>query len=108
MNGKLKESELNKIISALIKRAVGYYDEEVLEEYVVEGDENKLVKKKVTRKYIAPDLSASKLLLDYFNKTPDGNYDNMNDAELDAEADRLYQEYQDLKKQNTISKEDYL
>ena len=100
----LKSAELKKIISALIKRAVGYNDEEIQEEYIYDENGEKLIKKKVIKKYIAPDLSASKLLLEHFNVSVQNNYQNMSDEELDVEIDRLYEEYQKLKLNNDVFK----
>ena len=98
MNDKsLKDSELKKVISALIKKAVGYDDIEIQEEFTYDENGEKLSKKKVIKKYISPDLSASKLLLEHFNSSIQDNYSNMTDEELDQEAERLYSEYQKLK-----------
>ena len=97
MDEKLENDKLKKILSALLKKAVGYNDKEVLEEYVADGTNMQLIKKKVTTKFVPPDLSASKLLLEYFNVNMEDSYENMTDSELDAEADRLYSEYQKLK-----------
>ena len=54
-----------------------------------------LVKKKVTKKFVPADLTASKMLLDYYG-TKTSNYDSMSDVELDREAIRLFKEYQSL------------
>ena len=103
MDEGLNSDKITKIISALIKKAVGYNDKEIIEEYQYDEQEMKLIKKKVTTKYIPPDLSASKLLLDYFKVEPSVQYENMTDSELDAEAERLYKEYQKLKQQNIMA-----
>ena len=49
---------------ALIKCAVGFDTSEVVEEYAADGDELKLVKRKVTRRDVPPDIKAVKMLLD--------------------------------------------
>ncbi|MDE7076567.1 MAG: hypothetical protein K2O62_04525, partial [Clostridia bacterium] len=49
---------------ALKKCAVGLSASEVVEEFAVEDGELKLIKKKVTRRDIPPDIKAVKLLLD--------------------------------------------
>ena len=103
MDGKLENDSITKIISALIKKAIGYNDEEVIQEYSTDGNELKLIKKKVTTKFVPPDLSASKMLLEYFNVQNPSKYENMTDEQLDAEADRLYSEYQKLKYDNLLS-----
>lgn len=55
----------NDIKSALIKCAVGLSASETVEEFAVDGDgELKLVKRKVTKRDIPPDIKAVKMLLD--------------------------------------------
>ena len=50
---------------ALIKKALGYEQTEVVEEYVSgEEGEIKLTKKKVTKKNVPPDITALKILLE--------------------------------------------
>ncbi len=49
---------------ALTKCAVGLSASETIEEFAVEDGELKLVKKKVTRREIPPDIKAVKMLLD--------------------------------------------
>ena len=49
---------------ALIKCAVGFATSEVVEEYAVDGDGLKLVKRKVTKRDVPPDIKAVKMLLD--------------------------------------------
>ena len=53
-----------KVKDALAKCAVGLSASEVTEEFAVENGELKLIKKKVTRREIPPDLKAVKMLLD--------------------------------------------
>lgn len=52
------------IKNALKKCAVGFDTSEVVEEFAVENGELKLVKKKVTKRDIPPDIKAVKMLLD--------------------------------------------
>ena len=56
--------EDNGVMQALRRCAVGFETGEVVEEFAVEGGELKLVKKKVTRRDIPPDIKAVKMLLD--------------------------------------------
>ena len=70
---------------ALIKKALGYDATEVVEEYVGDGDEIKLSKKKVTTKNVPPDMSALKFLLDESQK----DVGEMSDQELYEEKVRL-------------------
>lgn len=68
---------------ALTKCAVGLSASEVVEEFTVENGELKLVKKKVTRRDIPPDIKAVKMLME------EGDLSAMSDEELEAEKDRL-------------------
>lgn len=68
---------------ALTKCAVGLSASEVTEEFAVEDGELKLVKKKVIRRDIPPDIKAVKMLLD-----SDGGV-NSTDEELAAERENL-------------------
>ena len=81
-----------KLKDALIKKAVGYVSKEWVDELVVDPDtqEMKIVKRKVTKKQIAPDLSAAKLL---FEITGDKTYDlsSMSDDDLQNERQKLLQ-----------------
>ena len=92
---EVEKNKLNKIKDALVKKAVGYYADEVVEEYVCEDGVEKLIKKKVTKKYVPGDMSASKMLLEFFTENSD-TYNNLTDEELDKEAIRLFREYQKL------------
>lgn len=75
----------NEIINqALLKKATGYDALEVITEYVVDDDGERVVKKKVTKKAVPPDITAIKMLLSNVK-----NYDDLSDEELLAERDRL-------------------
>ena len=72
--------ELDK---ALYKKAVGYETDEIVEEYVCdEGGDFKLNKKKVTKKYISPDL-------DKLNSTKTNKFKDLTDEELLLEKKKL-------------------
>lgn len=68
---------------ALKKCAVGLSASEVVEEFAVEDGELKLVKKKVTRRDIPPDIKAVKLLLD------SDDLSAATDGELEEEKSKL-------------------
>ena len=84
-NKRKKQIDKNDLEQALIKKALGYDATEVVEEYVGDGEEIKLSKKKVTTKNVPPDMSALKLLLDETQK----NVSEMTDQELYEEKVRL-------------------
>ena len=84
-NKKQKQVDKRDLEQALIKKALGYDATEVVEEYVGDGDEIKLSKKKVTTKNVPPDMSALKFLLDESQK----DVGEMSDQELYEEKVRL-------------------
>ena len=71
-----------KIKKALIKCATGLKSQEVVEEFAVEEGELKLVKRKVTKREIPPDIKAVKLLLD-------GEGEEISDEALEEEKQKL-------------------
>lgn len=88
---KLKE----KLTKTLIKKATGYQVEESVCEYGVEDSEVKLIKKKVSTKYYAPDLNAINILLN--EKQVD--YQNLSDEELEQEKERILNLLKQLEKE---------
>lgn len=69
---------------ALIKCAVGLSASEVVEEFSADGDGRlKLVKRKVTKREVPPDIKAVKMLMDGECVT------EASDEELAAERERL-------------------
>lgn len=79
MVGENKENVKN----ALARCAVGLSASEVVEEFVVDNGELKLVKKKVTKREIPPDIKAAKMLLE------SESLSTVTDEELTAERERL-------------------
>lgn len=75
--------EEGNVKEALKKCAVGFGTSEVVEEFAVEDGELKLVKRKVTRRDIPPDIKAVKMLLD------DEDISAMSDEQLESERQRL-------------------
>ncbi len=92
---ELDKSKIKKIKDALVKKAVGFYSDEIVEEYAYEDGEEKLIKKKVTKKYVPGDMTASKMLLEFFGDNSN-QFDSMTDEEMDREVVRLFREYQKL------------
>ena len=82
INQKLKE--------ALVKKAVGYLSKEWVDELAVDKEtgEMTVVKRKVTKKQVPPDLSAAKLL---FEITGEKQFDlaSMSDDDLQNERQNL-------------------
>lgn len=93
-----KEFEYNKKLNkALVKRALGYLNKEVTEEFCKE-DEGKMVltKRKVTKKNVPPDISAVKVLLEIYGENKDLVFANMTDEELLIERDKLIEKLKNV------------
>lgn len=69
---------------ALKKCAVGFDTSETVEEFAVQDGELRLVKRKVTRRDIPPDIKAVKMLLDGWQ-----DIGELSDEELAAEREKL-------------------
>lgn len=75
---------------ALIKKALGYEAIDEVKEYAVDENEKmKLTKKKITKKFVSPDIAAAKTLLEYYFDENKNEYEAMSDEELLAERERL-------------------
>lgn len=82
---------------AIYKKAVGYETDEIVEEYVYdEFGDLKLNKKKVTKKYVSPDLQSVKMLLDKL-KGRENRYKNYSDEQLLEEKQKLLEKLSQLK-----------
>lgn len=84
-NGNNFDDKLNKV---LVKRALGYSYKEVIEEYQQDGDDLKLIKKKVSKKIVPPDINAVKILLDK-NNEDELCFDSLSDEELEKMKEEL-------------------
>ena len=74
---------------ALLKKALGFETEEILEEYLPDDDGNaKLCKRKVTKKFNPPDISALKFLMEQAEFSQE-EISNMTDKQLEDEMNRL-------------------
>ena len=82
--------EEDKIKKALMKKALGYDANDIVEEYVIDEDGvTKLSKKKITKKHYSPDISAVKVLLERYYKTYEEKVLDMTDESLQKEKTRL-------------------
>ena len=78
-----------KLKEALLKKALGFQSDEIVEEYLPdENGEPVLSKRKVTKKFNPPDINALKFLLDQSGLSDDET-SHMTDKELEAEKERL-------------------
>lgn len=80
-----------KIMSELLKKALGYDVEEIVEEFLVDEESGKLKKnkRKVSKKHIPPDLPAVKAIFELCEKETKTKYENMTEEELLKEKKRL-------------------
>jgi hypothetical protein len=79
------ENRDDSVKNALKKCAVGFDTSEVVEEFAVEDGELKLVKKKVTKRDIPPDIKAVKMLLE------GESCESLSDEQLIEEKNKLMQ-----------------
>ena len=79
---------MDEVKDALLKRALGFDSDEIVEEYVTDDSgKSVLSKRKVTKKYTPPDMSALKVLIEQAEF--DDEISHMTDKELLREKDRL-------------------
>lgn len=69
---------MKKLESALLKKALGYTCEEVVEEYGHTEEGFSLTKKKVTKKHVPPDLAAIRAYLEM-----EGTDDRLREMSMD-------------------------
>lgn len=90
----------DEIKDALIKKALGFSCDEIIEEYSADEKGNPiLVKRKLTKKFNPPDVSALKLLIEQSNSFDD-QINKMTDQQLLNEKNRLLQLLKEKEKQN--------
>ena len=70
--------------AALRRRALGFETDEVVEEFAFQEGEAVLLRRKVTKKAVPPDVTAAKMLSE--EETP---LSALSDGELKAEKERL-------------------
>ena len=93
--GCMEDDEIKK---ALLKKAVGYVSDEIVEEYVTDEKGNAILsKRKITKKYNPPDVSALRFLLE---QDECDDYSNMTDEQLRTEKERLLQLLKEKEKEN--------
>ena len=94
----LTESDVFK---ALNKKALGYDTTETIEEYSLdENGEEKLVKKKITKKSVPPDISAVKVLFDLKSLENDIDIKNLTDEELDEKIEQILKQLKEQEDDN--------
>ncbi len=86
----MQNVEDDSVRDALKKCAVGFGTSEVVEEFAMDEGELRLVKRKVTRRDIPPDIKAVKMLLD------DDDLSAMTDEQLEREKEKLMQQLKEV------------
>jgi len=85
-----------ELMDALYKKAVGYETSEIVEEYNDVGD---IVKRKVSTKYIPPDVTALKI---YVEERGRGDLTRFDDEELIKEKERLLKLLWEMERNETV------
>ena len=81
---------------------MGYGVSEETVEYVTDDSGKEVVsKRKVSKKYISPDASALRLLIEHFYSQNSRQVENMTDEELEEERDRIIQMLKEEEKNAT-------
>ena len=83
----------DNIDQAILRKAVGYDVQEIVEEY---SGENELLKRKVSSKHMPPDMTAIKTVLDI--KSQQNDFANMSDSQLEELKTKLLGQLTDLTK----------
>ena len=85
---------------ALLKKALGFSSDEIVEEYSLDESGNSILnKRKVTKKYNPPDISAMKILLEKEDLTDD-KLSHMTLSELKKEKRRLLKQLKEEEEQS--------
>lgn len=90
MQGETKVND-DEIKNALLKKALGFESDEIVEEYVTDENGNAVLsKRKITKKFNPPDINALRFLLEQ-GDISDDDISKMTDKELLHEKNRLLQ-----------------
>lgn len=93
----MDEKEIKR---ALLKKAIGFECDEVVEEYTTDENGNAVLsKRKITKKFNPPDISALRFLLEQESLTDD-EISKMTDEQLLLEKQRLLQLLKEKEKED--------
>ena len=80
-----------EVKNALLKKALGYESDEIVEEYTTDENGNSILsKRKITKKFNRPDINALRFLLEQSDLSND-EISKMSDKQLLQEKQRLLQ-----------------
>ena len=86
----MKEKDFKSSVEKmLLKKAMGFKVKENVDEYASVGEEMKLVKRRITTKYVSPDLAAAKTLLELNGREEQNDLSYLSDEQLLLERTRL-------------------
>lgn len=86
----MKEKDFKSSVEKmLLKKPMGYKVKENVDEYASVGEEMKLVKRRITTKYVSPDLAAAKTLLELNGREEQNDLSYLSDEQLLRERTRL-------------------
>ena len=86
----MKEKDFKSSVEKmLLKKAMGYKVKENVDEYASVGEEMKLVKRRITTKYVSPDLAAAKTLLELNGREEQNDLSYLSDEQLLRERTKL-------------------
>ena len=86
----MKEKDFKSSVEKmLLKKAMGFKVKENVDEYASVGEEMKLVKRRITTKYVSPDLAAAKTLLELNGREEQNDLSYLSDEQLLREGTRL-------------------
>ncbi len=86
----MKEKDFKSSVEKmLLKKAMGFKVKENVDEYASVGEEMKLVKRRITTKYVSPDLAAAKTLLELNGREEQNDLSYLSDEQLLRERTRL-------------------
>ncbi len=85
----MKKEDFKKIDEALFNRAIGFSQNEVVEEYSMVNDELTLVKRKLNSKYYPPELKAIEMIIEKQNLNDEDMYKGYELKELEKEREKL-------------------
>lgn len=96
-----KKQNCDDLIEALKLKAFGYQTKEIIEEYALDDHENeRLIKKKVTKKNVPPDITAVKVLLELQQLENQTDVSKLTNEELDEKIDEIIKKLKENENDN--------
>ena len=90
----MKKTKRQLLEEALFRRATGYEATETVEEFAECDGEIRLIKRKVSKKNVPPDVAAAKIIMEGDNRP----LTELTDEQLQAEKLRLLKQLKEVEK----------